>query len=140
MIMTAISNSFWHYQVVLVEDDPVLSKVLAAQLQAAGITFRIAKNGYQTLKLVRRYCPLVLILDLGVAGLNGSEIVETLRTDPSFGDLKDLKLIVYASQDLTESERQRLTLETRTYFYTKTIDDHDIGEIVKQLIGAPSSY
>jgi CheY-like chemotaxis protein len=132
--MSSTRDNLWHYQVVLVEDNPLLGLVLSEQLQAAGISFRAATNGRQALKVIRRYRPLIVILDLAVTGLSGLEIVDALRSDPVFADLQSLKVIVYASEDLTESERESLSLGTRTYFYTKSIDDHDMGQIVKQIL------
>lgn len=121
-------------KVVLVEDDPMLATVLAMQMQAAGINFCAASDGHQALSLIHLHCPQVLILDLTIPGLNGFEIVESLRRDPFFVDFQTMNVIVYSSQDLTEPERQSLSSLGKTIFITKSVKDEGMGNIVKQLL------
>ncbi len=120
-------------KVVLVEDDPMLATVLAMQMKAAGINFCAASDGHRALNLIHLHRPRVLMLDLTIPGLNGFEIVESLRRDPSSVDFQTMNVIVYTSQDLTEPERQKLSLGN-TIFYTKSINDNNMGIIVKQLL------
>jgi hypothetical protein len=52
--------------------------------------------------------------------------------------MKHLVVIVYTSKELTDSERASALLGTKTVFYTKTIEDHDMGLVVKDyLSGEP---
>jgi CheY-like chemotaxis protein len=133
-IMTAVYNNFGNYQVVLADEDPLLSMVLAEQLKAAEISFCVALNGYQALKLIQQHRPQVIILDVKIAGLNGYDIVDALRRYSPFDYLDALRLIVYTSKDLTDPERKSLSIGAGTVFYTKTIEDHDMGQIVNQYL------
>lgn len=123
-------------KVVLVEDDLLLQTVLAVQMRVAGIKFCAASEGNQALRMIRSHCPEVLVLDLSLPGLSGFEIVESLRLDPVFINCQKPQVIIYTGMDLTEEERGRLSSLGKTTFYTKLIDDEDMGVLVKRLLAA----
>lgn len=119
---------------MLVEDDLLLLKVIGFQLKEAEIDFRAASEGHEALNLIRLHRPDVLILDLTIPGLNGFEIVKALHDDPSFIEPQGFTVIVYSSLDVSQVERQALSVLGKTVFYTKSINDQDMGKVVKQLL------
>ncbi|MFA6212614.1 MAG: response regulator [Candidatus Obscuribacterales bacterium] len=123
-------------KVILVEDDLLLQTVLGMQMRIAGIKFCAASEGNEALRMIRSHCPEVLVLDVSLPGLTGFEIVESLRHDPVFLNCQKPKVIVYTGMDLTEEERGRLSTLGKTTFYTKLIDNEDMGVMVKRLLAA----
>ncbi len=69
---------------LVVEDDPAIANVVAETLDLAGYRVGIARDGLAALDLVRQGAPDVVVLDLGLPGLNGQEFLDAWRTvDPA---------------------------------------------------------
>ena len=64
---------------LVVEDDPRIGKTLEVNLQARGYEADIALTGEQALELAARHHPDVVILDLGLPGIDGLDVVRGLR-------------------------------------------------------------
>ncbi|HXY92046.1 MAG TPA: response regulator transcription factor [Acidimicrobiia bacterium] len=64
---------------LVVEDDPRIGKTLRMNLRARGHEADIAVTGEQALSLVGRRHPDVVIVDLGLPGMDGLEVVRSLR-------------------------------------------------------------
>ncbi|WP_305822884.1 response regulator transcription factor [Massilia brevitalea] len=65
--------------ILLVEDDAVLADGLARTLQAQGMQVEVARDGLQADTLLQRAPPLVAVLDIGLPGIDGFEVVRRLR-------------------------------------------------------------
>jgi CheY-like chemotaxis protein len=116
--------------VLLVEDDDMLSTIMSVQLTLEGASVRRTANGLEAMRMIGEQAPALLILDVSLPGLNGYEIVEKLRQEP---DLCTTPLIINTSQDLTIAEQRRLTLD-RTMFITKTRATEELGQIVLKFL------
>ncbi|MDB6019900.1 MAG: domain S-box [Pedosphaera sp.] len=69
-------------KVLLVEDDPKMHEVLSALLHEDNITLTNAANAGQALALVREQPYDLMLLDLGLPGLNGFEVLRQLKEKP----------------------------------------------------------
>lgn len=65
--------------ILLVEDDAVLADGLARTLQAQGMQVELACDGLHADALLQRNPPLVAVLDIGLPGIDGFEVVRRLR-------------------------------------------------------------
>jgi DNA-binding response OmpR family regulator len=65
--------------VLLVEDDAVLADGLSRMLQAQGMLVDIAGDGLQADALLQRPAFAVAVLDIGLPGIDGFEVVRRLR-------------------------------------------------------------
>jgi DNA-binding response OmpR family regulator len=68
-------------QVVIADDDPAIGALLTAVLRRTGAECRLARNGTEALALVREVLPEVLILDVNMPGMDGFEVLTSLRAD-----------------------------------------------------------
>ena len=66
-------------QVLLVEDDAVLADGLMRVLHGHGMQVELARDGIEADQLLQRAAPAVAVLDLGLPGLDGFEVVRRLR-------------------------------------------------------------
>ncbi len=64
---------------LVVEDDPRIGKTLEVNLRARGYDADVAVTGEQALQLAARHHPDVVILDLGLPGMDGLDVVRGLR-------------------------------------------------------------
>ena len=66
-------------RVLVVDDEPPILRALATNLRARGYTVDMAADGEEALALAARHRPDAVILDLGLPGISGIEVVEGLR-------------------------------------------------------------
>ena len=65
--------------ILLVEDDAVLADGLTRTLQGQGMQVELARDGLQADALLQRNPPVVAVLDIGLPGIDGFEVVRRLR-------------------------------------------------------------
>ncbi len=66
-------------RVLVVDDEPQIRRALSTNLKARGYEVDLAPTGEDALRLAAEHRPDVVILDLGLPGIDGIEVVEGLR-------------------------------------------------------------
>jgi two-component system KDP operon response regulator KdpE len=66
-------------RVLVVDDEAPIRRALAANLKARGYDVDAAETGEQALDLAARHHPDVVLLDLGLPGIDGLEVIDGLR-------------------------------------------------------------
>jgi two-component system KDP operon response regulator KdpE len=66
-------------RVLVVDDDPSLSRALTISLGARGYEVAAAHNGEEGLDRVAHWHPDVVLLDLGLPGIDGVEVIRGIR-------------------------------------------------------------
>jgi two-component system KDP operon response regulator KdpE len=67
-------------RVLVVDDDPSIVRVVAANLRARGYDVLTAASGEAALTVVETHQPNCIVLDLGLPGIDGLEVLRRLRT------------------------------------------------------------
>jgi two-component system KDP operon response regulator KdpE len=65
--------------VLVIDDEPQIQRLLGINLEAAGYRVTFASDGQQGLTLAAQKRPDAIILDLGLPGLSGLEVLKRLR-------------------------------------------------------------
>jgi len=97
-------------RLLLVEDDPNLSRSLAAQLEQAGYAVNAATDGREGLYLAREYPVDLAIVDLGLPTLSGVELIKSLRADG-----KAYPILVLTARDRWQDKVEVLKLGADDY-------------------------
>ena len=66
-------------KIIIVEDDPGISKYLQAALRSHEYDTLLAPDGKTALEMIASHCPDLLLLDLGLPDMDGSEIIRSVR-------------------------------------------------------------
>jgi two-component system KDP operon response regulator KdpE len=88
--------------VLIVEDDAALQRTLRANLTARGFDVAVASSGEDALNNAARVHPDVVILDLGLPGIDGIEVVRGLRT------WSRVPIVVLSARDAERSKVEAL--------------------------------
>jgi DNA-binding response OmpR family regulator len=67
--------------VVVVEDDPAIADLLDLYLRQAGYRVLQASTGERGLELVAQHRPVLMVLDIGLPGIDGLEVCRRVRVD-----------------------------------------------------------
>jgi two-component system, OmpR family, KDP operon response regulator KdpE len=66
-------------RVLVVDDEAPIRRTMRANLEARGYEVDLAETGEQALQLAARHHPDVVLLDLGLPGIDGLDVIDGLR-------------------------------------------------------------
>src|SRR5580765_7830286 len=66
--------------IVVVEDDPPIADLLDLYLRDAGYRVLLAVDGERGLDLIEQHAPNLVVLDVGLPGIDGLEVCRQLRS------------------------------------------------------------
>jgi two-component system, OmpR family, alkaline phosphatase synthesis response regulator PhoP len=69
--------------ILIVEDEPQIAEIARDYLEHAGFTVTVATDGAAALMRARASAPDLLVLDLGLPGMDGLAVARTLRRESS---------------------------------------------------------
>jgi len=79
-------------RILVVDDEPDLLELVRVNLGQAGFTVDTAETGNQALERVRRGAPDLIILDLMLPDLSGTEVCRRVRSDAGLEDIPIIML------------------------------------------------
>lgn len=97
-------------QVLLVEDDRVLADAISRILTNNGMTVKVATNGNDGDALLRHHDVTVAVLDIGLPGADGFEIVRRMRARNS-----EVPVLFLTARDAIEDRVRGLELGADDY-------------------------
>lgn len=89
-------------QILVVDDDPMVVKMLTEPLKNAGYDVRVAYHGLEALKSVKERRPDLILLDILMPLLDGFKVARFLKFDKRY---RDIPIVVLTSR-ATEGERK----------------------------------
>ncbi|MDB6069943.1 MAG: putative histidine kinase, atypical hybrid [Verrucomicrobiales bacterium] len=105
-------------RVLIVDDHIDGAQTLARLLTRRNCDVRLAHDGQAGVAAAREFLPEVLLLDLGLPGIDGFEVARTLRADPAFADALFVAISGYAQ----ESDRQKTAAAGFSQHCAKPVD------------------
>jgi two-component system CheB/CheR fusion protein len=113
----------------VVEDNSDAADALMMILELLGHHVRVANDGIVALELARANLPDVMLVDIGLPGMDGYEVARRVRRDPA---LKDLVLVALTGYGRDEDKRQALTAGF-DYHLVKPVDPDSLHGLVVRL-------
>ena len=123
--------------VLVVDDDPVIMRLLEVNFEMEGYTVLTATDGQQALDQIAGNAPDLVVCDIMMPVVNGLEVVETLRQS---GDAKLERLpIILLSAKAQASEVQKGLDVGADDYITKPFDPLELIERVQALLQTSQS-
>lgn len=93
-------------QILLVEDDPFIARAVTAALESEAHVARWVPTGREALTDIRTSRPDAVLLDLGLPGMDGIDVLRAIRAMPS--PVCDLPVIIVTAREALESRLEGL--------------------------------
>jgi CheY-like chemotaxis protein len=93
-------------RILIVEDNLDQVRSLALLLRDLGHTVDYAINGYVAVDIAKRLKPDFVILDIGLPGMDGFEVLEQIRREPDAAATRAVVFTAYDRDDYRERARQ----------------------------------
>lgn len=116
--------------VLIVEDDDATRRVIAEQVKVIGARCFEASNGAEAVELSQSEPPDLIVLDIGMCGMDGFELVQRLRQRKE----RTASLIVYTNRDLSGEQRKRLKLGMTKYLTKARSTEKQFVHAMKDLL------
>jgi CheY-like chemotaxis protein len=120
-----------HRKVLVIEDSQVIQRLIEVCLRPAGFEVEMRSDGPSGLEAALELDADVIVLDVGLPGMDGWEVLSHLRSDARTEETKVLVLTAHA-QDQT---RARAEDSGASAFLTKPFRPDELRRIVNNLAG-----
>lgn len=88
------------------EDHPEVAAAQALLLRALGYQVQTATDGATAIEMAKSLGPDIAVVDIGLPGLDGYEVAESLRNNPDTAGIRLIALTAYGSaEDRKRSQR-----------------------------------
>jgi two-component system OmpR family response regulator len=116
-------------RVLVVDDNRDAAESLALMLSLEGFRVETAEDGYAGLGLARTFRPRVILLDIGLPGMDGYQVARRLRDDPETARLSIVAVSGYGS----EEDRERARAAGFDFHLVKPVDPERLMELLAAL-------
>jgi len=117
-------------KILVIEDDPVTTRLIVYTLQQEGYQVLTAPNGLEGLRKAKKEEPDLIILDIMLPGVDGFEICHRLRTESQTAQLPILMLSAKA-QEVDKATGLKVGADD---YLTKPADPSEIVSRVETLL------
>lgn len=106
-LQTDAANDADILRVLVVDDNEASARTLGWAIEMDGYEVDVCLSGKTALDRARTFRPHVVLLDLGMPGMNGYEVCQALRADATLGHIK-----IIAQTGWSDAAAKRKTAES----------------------------
>jgi CheY-like chemotaxis protein len=119
-------------QILVVDDEPFLSRALSFILKKEGFDVSLAVDGEDALQKVTENKPVLIFLDIMMPRKNGYEVCQIIKNIP---ELKDIYIVVLSAKGF-EADKQKALSVGADEFVSKPFNPPDLVAIAKRVMAA----
>jgi DNA-binding response OmpR family regulator len=134
MMTSPLSGKRGVARILVVEDDPIILRLLEVNLGLEGFEVETAAHGEEALEKAKTAPPALILLDVMMPGLSGWEVARQLKEERSTADVPVILLSARAQE---EDRRRGQELGVDEYI-TKPFDPSELAETIRRLARRPA--
>jgi len=119
-------------KIAIIEDDQVISQMYRMKFEADGFEVQLAENGQQGVELVEAFTPDIILLDLQMPNMNGSEALSQIRSH-DWG--KNIPVIILTNLGEEEAPKALRALGIHSYIVKADLTPRQVVGRVKEALG-----
>ena len=116
-------------KVLVVDDDPSISRLIAMALSSNGYEVFEALNGIKGYKVARREKPDVVLLDIMMPDVDGYEVFRRIKLDPT---TNEIPIVFVSAKSSDDDVNKGLSMGANAYI-TKPFEISRLLEKVREL-------
>jgi signal transduction histidine kinase/CheY-like chemotaxis protein len=120
-------------EILVIDDDPDSAELIARTAAQLGLSTRRAGTGLQGIEMIQERAPAAIVLDLTLPGMDGFQILETLRLDPK---LRSIPIIIVSGRVITVPEHDTIMRSGCTYYTKGECSPRQIAQSLKTVLAA----
>ena len=94
------------YRILVVDDNENCAKVLMWTMEMLGHTVKMAVDGKAAIALAQLFHPEIVLLDIGMPGMNGYEICQAMRNEPALQNTVFIALTGWGEREHHERSKE----------------------------------
>lgn len=119
-------------KIAIIEDDPTINQMYRMKFEAAGFDVQLASDGQQGVALVEAQRPDLILLDMQMPVMTGSQALEKIRAS-DWG--KSIPVIILTNMGEEESPKELRELGIESYIVKADLTPSQVVERVKETLG-----
>jgi CheY-like chemotaxis protein len=117
-------------EILIVEDNPMNMELASFLLELAGFKISQASNALDGIKTAKQNNPALILMDIGLPGMDGLQAMAVLRQDPA---TRDIPVIAFSASAM-ESDVQRALSAGCLGYVIKPIDTRTFTSTITSLL------
>jgi DNA-binding response OmpR family regulator len=118
-------------KIAIIEDDLVISQMYRMKFEADGFEVQLASDGKRGVALVETFMPDMILLDLQMPEMNGTDALEIIRKS-TWG--KNIPVIVLTNMGEEESPKELRALGIHSYIVKANLTPKQVVQQVKKAL------
>ncbi len=118
-------------KILIVEDDPLMSRMYQKIFKFEGYDVEMAGDGEEGLEKARSIRPTLVLLDVMMPKMNGLEVLDKLKADP---DLKSIPVVMLTNLAGQQDAETALTKGAIKYIVKSEYEPKQVTEMVKEIL------
>lgn len=120
-------------RILLVEDDRFLRRACEVSLRQRGFVVTTAADGEEALRKVRAEVPDLILLDLLMPKMTGTEVLKALRAEEA---TREIRVLILSNSSREQDVEEIKTLGVSGYFVKADLSLQELGDMVARLLEA----
>lgn len=117
-------------RILIIEDNPWNARLIEDILETLNYEVLEAFNGEAGIEIARREQPALILMDVMLPGMNGVDVVKTLKSEPETAEIPVIALTASASPEV-----ERRCMEAGCIAYmTKPFTKKEMAETVRKYL------
>ncbi len=117
-----------HIKVLVIEDDPLMSRMYQRVLTFEGFDVQLAENGQAGLEKLKDFVPDIILLDMMMPVLNGKDTLARLKADSA---TKDIPVIMLSNLTDPKAADEMLQAGALQYIVKSKYSPTDVAELLR---------
>ena len=117
-------------QILIVEDNPQNMRLVEMSLRASGYTLLKATDGEEALDVAMSERPDLILLDMGLPGVDGLEVTRRLRQMPAFSRT----FIIAVTAHAMKGDEEKFIEAGCDAYLSKPIDTRELPGVVAEML------
>jgi CheY-like chemotaxis protein len=118
-------------KILIVEDDPLMSRMYQKIFTFEGYEVEMAADGQEGLDKAREVKPTLMLLDVMMPKLNGLQVLEKIKADPETKAIPVIMLTNLAGEQDAEGALSKGAIK---YIIKSEHDPKEVADMVKEIL------